>query len=76
MSSLPAIWSRVFVFWEVMAVASTLVVLLGGAGARAAGHRYIVIHLFGGVLLMAGIAGHVGETGTIAFRLDARGFAG
>ena len=54
----------VFVFWEVMAVASTLVILAGGSGARAAAQRYIVIHLFGGVLLMAGIAGYVGETGS------------
>jgi multicomponent Na+:H+ antiporter subunit D len=61
----------VFVFWEVMAVASTLVVLAGGAGARAAAQRYIVIHLFGGVLLMAGIAGYVGETGSTAFDLIA-----
>src|SRR5690606_21593797 len=43
----------VFIFWEVMAVASTLVIWSAGAGARAAGFRYIVIHLFGGVLLMA-----------------------
>lgn len=57
----------VFVFWEIMAVASTLVVLSGGRGARAAAQRYIVIHLFGGVLLMAGIAGHVGATGSTAF---------
>jgi len=61
----------VFVFWEVMAVASTLVVLAGGSGARAAAQRYIVIHLFGGVLLMAGIAGHVAETGSTAFDLIA-----
>jgi len=59
----------VFVFWEVMAVASTLVVLAGGRGARKAAQRYIVIHLFGGVLLMAGIAGHIGTTGSTAFTL-------
>ena len=59
----------VFVFWEMMAVASTLVVLAGGTGARAAAQRYIVIHLFGGVLLMAGIAGHVATTGSTAFDL-------
>lgn len=58
-----------FVFWETMALASTLVVLSGGAGARAAAQRYIVIHLFGGVLLMAGIAGQVAATGTTAFDL-------
>lgn len=57
----------VFVFWELMAICSTMVVWLGGPGARGAGQRYIVIHLLGGVLLMAGIAGHVAETGSIAF---------
>jgi multicomponent Na+:H+ antiporter subunit D len=57
----------VFVFWELMAVFSTLIVWMGGASARAAGQRYIVIHLLGGVVLMAGIAGHVAETGSIAF---------
>jgi multicomponent Na+:H+ antiporter subunit D len=57
----------VFVFWELMAVFSTLIVWMGGAGARAAGQRYIVIHLLGGVVLMAGIAGHVAGTGSIAF---------
>ena len=58
-----------FVFWETMALASTLVVLSGGAGARAAAQRYVVIHLFGGVLLMAGIAGQVAATGSTAFDL-------
>jgi multicomponent Na+:H+ antiporter subunit D len=57
----------VFVFWELMAVASTLVIWMNGDGARSAGQRYIVMHLFGGVLLMAGIAGHVAATGSITF---------
>lgn len=57
----------VFVFWEVMAIASTIVVWSGGAGARNAGLRYAVIHFFGGVLLMAGIAGEVAATGSVAF---------
>lgn len=57
----------VFVFWEVMAVCSTLVIWMAGAGARGAGQRYIVMHLFGGVVLMAGIAGHIADTGSIAF---------
>ena len=59
----------VFVFWEVMAIASTLVVLSGGSGARGAAQRYIVIHLFGGVLLMAGIAGQIAATSSTAFNL-------
>src|SRR5690606_28706404 len=57
----------VFLFWEVMAVASTVVVWLGGAGARKAGFRYIVVHILGGVLLMAGIAGEIAATGSSGF---------
>jgi multicomponent Na+:H+ antiporter subunit D len=57
----------VFFFWEVMAVGSTVVVWSAGPKAYRAGFRYAVIHLLGGVLLMAGIAGHVAEAGTTAF---------
>ena len=49
-----------FVFWELMAIGSTLV--LWSAATRqpyAASLRYLMIHLLGGVLLLAGIAGHV-----------------
>ena len=56
-----------FICWEVMAIGSTLVVWCGGPGAQGAGLRYATIHLFGGVLLMAGIAGEVAATGSIAF---------
>lgn len=57
----------VFIFWEIMALASTLVVWCGGANARGAGLRYAAIHMFGGVLLMAGIAGEIATTGSTAF---------
>lgn len=57
----------VFIFWELMAVASTLVVWSGGSGARGAGLRYAVMHMLGGVLLMAGIAGEIAATGSISF---------
>ena len=57
----------VFIFWEIMAVGSTIIVWSGGAGARGSGLRYAVIHLIGGVLLMAGVAGHIAETGSTAF---------
>ena len=57
----------VFIFWELMAVASTIVVWSSGPGARGAGLRYAVIHMLGGVLLMAGIAGEIAATGSIAF---------
>ncbi|HSM42349.1 MAG TPA: Na(+)/H(+) antiporter subunit D [Afifellaceae bacterium] len=57
----------VFVFWELMAIASTVVVWMGGASARASGQRYAVVHFLGGVMLMAGIAGEVATTGSTAF---------
>ncbi|MEQ8345693.1 MAG: Na(+)/H(+) antiporter subunit D [Sneathiellaceae bacterium] len=56
-----------FVFWELMAVASTMVVWAGGPQARAAGLRYLAIHLLGGVILMAGVAGELAATGQVAF---------
>ena len=60
-----------FICWEVMAIGSTLVVWCGGPGARSAGLRYASIHLLGGVLLMAGIAGEIAASGSIAFgKLD------
>jgi multicomponent Na+:H+ antiporter subunit D len=57
----------VFVFWEVMALGSTMIVWSAGADARAAGMRYLLIHLLGGVLLMIGIAGEVLATGSGVF---------
>jgi len=58
----------VFVFWELMAIGSTLVIWSAGTrGARAASFRYLMIHLLGGVVLMAGITGHVADTGSTAF---------
>jgi multicomponent Na+:H+ antiporter subunit D len=56
-----------FVFWEAMAFLAAVVVWLGGPGARGAGQRYIVVHVLGGVLLMAGTAGQVAATGSVAF---------
>jgi multicomponent Na+:H+ antiporter subunit D len=61
----------IFVFWEMMAIGSTLVIWCGGPPARSAGLRYAAIHLLGGVLLMAGIAGEIVASGTTTFtKLD------
>lgn len=61
----------VFIFWELMAIGSTLVIWCGGPSARGAGLRYATIHLLGGVLLMAGIAGEIAASGTTTFtKLD------
>jgi multicomponent Na+:H+ antiporter subunit D len=56
-----------FVFWEIMALASTLVLWTAGERAFGPGFRYILIHLLGGVVLMTGIVAHVADTGSIAF---------
>jgi multicomponent Na+:H+ antiporter subunit D len=57
-----------FVFWELMAIGSTLVIWSAATPASyRASLRYLMIHLFGGMLLFAGVAGHVLETGTTAF---------
>ncbi len=56
-----------FIFWEVMAIASAVVIWSAGGNALAAGQRYILVHLLGGVLLMAGIAGEVAQTGSLLF---------
>jgi multicomponent Na+:H+ antiporter subunit D len=55
-----------FLYWELMAIFSTIVVWCGGtAGARAAGIRYAIMHLLGGVILKVGIEGVVVGTGSI-----------
>lgn len=55
-----------FLFWELMALFSTVVVWCGGTpGARAAGIRYAIMHLTGGVILKVGIEGVMVHTGSI-----------
>lgn len=55
-----------FVYWELMAIFSTIVVWCGGTpGARAAGLRYAIMHLLGGVVLKVGIEGVIVGTGSI-----------
>lgn len=58
----------VFIFWELMAVGSTLVLWSSGTPAAwAASKRYAMIHLAGGVILFAGVAGHLVTTGDAIF---------
>jgi multicomponent Na+:H+ antiporter subunit D len=58
----------VFVFWELMAVGSTLVIWSAGTPAAwAASRRYVAVHLAGGVILFAGITGHILTTGELGF---------
>jgi multicomponent Na+:H+ antiporter subunit D len=63
-----------FVFWEISAVASALVVWAAGTpSAYRAGMRYLVVQLASGMLLAAGAALHYAGTGSIAF--DAMGLS-
>ena len=55
-----------FLFWEFMAIFSTVVVWCGGTeAARRAGVRYAIMHLIGGVVLKIGIEGIMVHTGSI-----------
>lgn len=58
----------VYIFWEIMAIASVLLVLLRKTDRSArAGFRYILWHFAGGLSLLAGIILYVVNTGTIEF---------
>ena len=57
-----------YIFWELMAVSSTLLVWRRReASAVAAGFRYLLVHVVGGLILLAGIVLHWSETGSLAF---------
>jgi len=59
-----------FVFWELMAIGSTLVIWAANTErAYRASLRYMLVHLTGGVVLMAGIVAHIYQTDSIAFTL-------
>ena len=57
-----------YVFWELLAISSVLLVFLRRErSAVEAGFRYLLVHVFGGLLLLAGIVLHWAQTGSIAF---------
>ncbi|WCL54498.1 Na(+)/H(+) antiporter subunit D [Gimibacter soli] len=59
-----------FLFWEMLAIFSTIVIWSGGTEkSRAAGQRYAVLHLLGGLVLMAGILGLWSNTGSLDIRV-------
>ncbi|MCJ7681094.1 MAG: Na(+)/H(+) antiporter subunit D, partial [Candidatus Aminicenantes bacterium] len=58
-----------FLYWELMAVASTyLIWARRNREARRAGFRYIIYHVLGGGLLFMGILLHYGQTGSLSMR--------
>ena len=53
-----------FLFWEMMAFASTFLIWFNkDAGSLAAGYRYLLVHTFGGVLLLLGFVLRYQATG-------------
>ncbi|MBI5603334.1 MAG: Na(+)/H(+) antiporter subunit D [Deltaproteobacteria bacterium] len=67
----------VFIFWEMMALASTFLIWFRREPASLkAGFRYLLMHIFGGLLLLAGIFLHYKNTGSMAFVLIPKAGAG
>ena len=71
-SALSVIFARdlitLYIFWEFMALSSVFLVLLRGTeSARKSSIRYLMVHILGGLVLLAGIMIHIHETGSIAF---------
>jgi multicomponent Na+:H+ antiporter subunit D len=57
-----------FVFWELMALSAALLVWLRRQPAAVgAAFRYLLVHLFGGVCLLAGIVLHWSRAGSLVF---------
>jgi multicomponent Na+:H+ antiporter subunit D len=57
-----------YIFWEIMAVASTFLILARRTEkSQAAAFRYILVHVVGGLFLLAGIIIYVSKTGTTEF---------
>lgn len=57
-----------FIFWELMAFAATYIIWASRTEAsRAAGFRYLLVHIFGGLCLLSGIIINVYNAGSIEF---------
>lgn len=55
-----------FIFWELMAIASTYLIWARRTKeSENAGMRYVIVHLFGGGLLFAGILLHISSGGSL-----------
>ncbi len=57
-----------FIFWEIMALSATYLVWASRTKESSeAGLRYLLVHIFGGLCLLAGIIIHVHNTGSLEF---------
>ena len=59
-------WITLVIFWELMAVTSTLLIWENKGEAIRAGYRYLLFHGFGGAMLAAGAALAFLDTGTLS----------
>ena len=67
-------WITLLIFWEAMAIASWLVVIASGTQkAWKAGFRYLLIHMFGGNMLLAGVVMKVSEGQLLVGNLNLNG---
>jgi len=62
-------WLTLFLFWELTALSSTVLIWSRQGTGPGVGLRYLLVHLFGGSLLLAGILGQMHATGDIALQL-------
>jgi multicomponent Na+:H+ antiporter subunit D len=57
-----------FLFWEVMAFSSVFLIWFRGRReSLGAGYRYLLVHVFGGLMLLAGMVWHCSTQGSWAF---------
>ena len=57
-----------YLFWELLAISSTFLILARRTKAsQAAAFRYILVHVFGGLCLLAGIVFYIHNSGTAEF---------
>lgn len=57
-----------YLYWEVMAIASAILIFLGKTKASLkAGYRYLLVHIMGGLFLLAGILLYYAQTGSFVF---------
>lgn len=56
-----------FMFWELLALSSVIIVWRGGKDSYPAGMRYLAMHILSGVLLLAGAVIYGRATGSYAF---------
>ena len=65
-----------FLFWEIMAISAVMLIWARGTQESSdAGMRYLLVHFFGGSVLLAGILLHLVDTGSLLFNLFEGGAA-